>query len=66
MKLIVNEFDKLTTQEQEDVQDYISGLTPNFFIVEINNCDGCGQEKYLHRMSTDGGVIRICSECVLK
>ena len=30
MKLIINDFEKLSTEEQEDLQDLVSGITSNW------------------------------------
>lgn len=66
MKLIINDFDKLTVEEQEEIQDAISGYTPNFYIVDLSECDACGKKEYLHKVETDGGIIRLCQNCILK
>jgi len=34
MKLVINDFEKLSTEEQEDLQDLISGVTTNWEIEE--------------------------------
>ena len=30
MKLIINDFEKLSKEEQEDIQDLVSGITSNW------------------------------------
>jgi len=35
-KFIINKFDELSITEQEEVQDFISGLTPNWEIVDYS------------------------------
>jgi hypothetical protein len=64
MKLIINKFEELRKEEQEDIQDFIAGYTPNVFIVEKNECDVCSKKRYLHRVETEEGIIRVCTECL--
>lgn len=66
MKLIINNFDKLSMEVQEEIQDAIAGYTPNFEIEDsFIECDGCGENnKETKPIDTDGGRIRLCFNCV--
>lgn len=70
MKFVINGFDKLDIESQKQIQDFVSGITPNFIISEEDiysssdcGCDVCGLSKHLFRIDTDGGIIHLCKEC---
>lgn len=64
--LIINDFNKITSAEQYEIQDFISGITPNYEIVSNIGCDVCSKVKPLCRIDTNGGVIHICYDCRTK
>ncbi len=65
-RLIINKFDELDEPLQQRIQDFISGETTNWSIEFFSHCDGCGKQKELIRVETDGGITRICAECKKK
>lgn len=40
MKLVINNFEKLSNEDQEDLQNLVAGVTPDFEIVEENKKNG--------------------------
>lgn len=53
-KLVIDEFDKLSIQDQEEIQDFIAGYTPDFEIIENNGLiyfvDGAGFNGQLSKI----------------
>lgn len=68
MKLIINDLDKLSIEERQELQDYISGITTNFEIEYNLDCDICLKKVYfLNKYDTkDMGIINICNNCLIK
>ena len=36
-KFVINSFNKLSLEEQSEIVDFVSGLTPNWRIIEVEN-----------------------------
>ena len=62
----INNFDSLDREAQEEIQDFVTGITQNWEIEIFNHCDVCGKCAELIRKETEGGIIRICKNCNLK
>lgn len=62
----INQFDSLDEEMQQEIQDFVSGITQEWSIQYHTHCDICGCKKDLKRLETEGGVIRACDVCELK
>jgi len=59
----INNFDSLDERTQQDIQDFISGLTTEWEIELFSHCDVCCEESSLNKIETEGGIIRVCDTC---
>lgn len=59
----IYQFDKLDDNTQQDIQDFISGVTHKWAIEIYNYCNMCSCEAELHRMEWKEGVVRLCKPC---
>lgn len=68
MKLVIDNFEKLDINVQEDIQDYLAGESIDFEIEDFNECDICLKlESNLIKYDTlEGGYINVCKTCVKK
>lgn len=62
----INNFDSLDEHSQQEIQDFISGITSQWQIELFSYCDSCEAESELNRIETEGGIIRVCNNCKLK
>jgi len=70
MKLIIDEFDKLDVETQIEIQDFISGHTTNYSVINDSCfmvCDVCGEDKIKPiKIESYGTTLRVCKVCIDK
>jgi len=68
MKLIIKDLDKQNKEVQNEIMDYLSGLSLKWYIVISKECDACNNKCYrLHKIDTkEQGFIRVCQTCFIK
>jgi len=65
--LIITKFDKLQKQDQKDIQDFVSGYTPNYILSELSedntmSCLNC-HSKAFNLTIIDGCIEYTCVMC---
>lgn len=66
IRLIINNLGSLDEETQQEIQDFISGLTTDWEIEFFSHCDACSVESSLIKVETDDGLIRVCPDCYKK